>query len=120
MGDIRPTDHLANERTFLAYIRTSLSVMAFGFVIARFGLFLRLLPNATRVGMPHEGASEMLGLAFAIFGSALGLFGTWRYWAEARMLAKGRYVSSSTGPLVVGIATVLLGLIVVASLFRLI
>jgi len=33
--------HMANERTFLAWIRTSIAIMAFGFVVEKFGLFLR-------------------------------------------------------------------------------
>ena len=33
-------DHLANERTFLAWIRTSIGIMAFGFVVVKFSLFL--------------------------------------------------------------------------------
>src|SRR5205085_9848799 len=37
------TDHLANERTFLAWIRTGLAIIAFGFVVERFGLLLREL-----------------------------------------------------------------------------
>lgn len=37
----RATDTLANERTFLAYARTALAFIAFGFVIARFALFTR-------------------------------------------------------------------------------
>jgi putative membrane protein len=40
-ADLR--DYLAEERTFLAWIRTSLTLMGFGFVVARFGLFLQAL-----------------------------------------------------------------------------
>ena len=36
-----PTDHLANERTFLAWIRTSIAIMAFGFVVVKFALFVK-------------------------------------------------------------------------------
>ena len=39
--EVRATDTLANERTFLAYVRTALAFIAFGFVIARFSLFAR-------------------------------------------------------------------------------
>ncbi|MBB5439184.1 uncharacterized membrane protein YidH (DUF202 family) [Pedobacter sp. AK017] len=34
-------DHLANERTFLAWIRTSIGIMGFGFVVVKFSLFVR-------------------------------------------------------------------------------
>ena len=43
-----PSDYLAAERTFLAWIRTGLALMGFGFVVARFGLFLRAL----QIGQP--------------------------------------------------------------------
>lgn len=120
MKDIRPTDHLANERTFLAYIRTSLSVMAFGFVIARFGLYVRLLPGAQHGKLPPGVASDVLGIAFAVFGLLLGAFGTWRYWVAARALSRDEYMPATVSPIAVGIGTLLLGLAVVASLFRLI
>src|SRR5262252_8006952 len=58
----RYSDHAANERTFLAWVRTAIAMMAFGFVIERFDLFLRyaaplppnkrLLPMAVRLLMP--------------------------------------------------------------------
>ena len=34
-------DHMANERTFLAWVRTSIAIMAFGFVVEKFALFIR-------------------------------------------------------------------------------
>jgi hypothetical protein len=36
------SDHAANERTFLAWVRTAIAVMAFGFLVAKFGLFLKI------------------------------------------------------------------------------
>jgi uncharacterized membrane protein YidH (DUF202 family) len=42
-----PSDYLAAERTFLAWIRTGLALMGFGFVVARFGLFLQALQSAS-------------------------------------------------------------------------
>jgi len=64
------SDHLANERTFLAWIRTGIAIMAFGFVVARFGLLLR--------EMALKSASFMiLNLPFSSFiGVLLVLFGT--------------------------------------------
>ena len=39
----RQREHQANERTFLAWVRTSIALIGFGFAIARFGIFLRQL-----------------------------------------------------------------------------
>jgi putative membrane protein len=60
-------DHLANVRTFLAWVRTAITIMAFGFVVAKFGLLLRELPGA------HVHPGE-LHLA-TIIGSILVLLG---------------------------------------------
>jgi putative membrane protein len=55
-----PTDpriYMAAERTFLAWIRTGIAFMAFGFVVARFGLFLReiALSNNMKIAQPSSG-----------------------------------------------------------------
>jgi putative membrane protein len=60
-------DHLANVRTFLAWVRTAITIMAFGFVVAKFGLLLRELPG-THV---HPGELHLA----TIIGSALVLLG---------------------------------------------
>ncbi len=118
-GGPKPTDYLANERTFLAYIRTSLSVMAFGFVISKFSLFLRLVPGAAGTRVPATGASEYLGLAFAVFGCLLAVFGLWRFVHAVRALRADCFAAQPNGNVVVGLATVLLGIAVVVSLLRL-
>jgi uncharacterized protein (DUF302 family)/uncharacterized membrane protein YidH (DUF202 family) len=64
-----PSDYLAAERTFLAWIRTGLALMGFGFVVARFGLFLR----AIQIGQPSLPA-QSYGLSFW-FGTTLIVVG---------------------------------------------
>ncbi len=64
-----PSDYLAAERTFLAWIRTGLALMGFGFVVARFGLFLRAL----QAGQPNLPV-QSYGLSFW-FGTTLILLG---------------------------------------------
>jgi len=62
-------DHAANERTFLAWVRTSIAVMAFGFVIERFDLFLKYAaPAAAQLQIaPHGGVfADLAGLAFIV------------------------------------------------------
>ena len=68
----RYSDHAANERTFLAWVRTAIAVMAFGFVIERFDLFLQVAAPqlALRQAAPH-------GQMIANIGGA-GLYRHWR------------------------------------------
>src|SRR2546429_9181019 len=62
-------DHLANERTLLAWVRTSIAIMALGFVVARFGLLIRELG-------PHA-PQYFSGSTSSIFGYALVVCGAW-------------------------------------------
>jgi putative membrane protein len=65
------SDHAANERTFLAWVRTAIAVMAFGFVIERFDLFLQLAAPqlALKQAAPHgQMFANLAGLAFIAIG----------------------------------------------------
>ena len=67
----RYSDHAANERTFLAWVRTAIAVMAFGFLIERFDLFLRYIApqGAERTLAPHGQAfANWAGIAFIVLG----------------------------------------------------
>jgi putative membrane protein len=69
----RYSDHAANERTFLAWVRTAIAVMAFGFLIVRFDLFLKFAAPqlAERQLAPYgEGFANWAGLAFIVIGVA--------------------------------------------------
>ena len=60
----RYSDHAANERTFLAWVRTGIATIAFGFVIEKFNLFMRTIAAATPgVGREHHllGKPGLLG-----------------------------------------------------------
>jgi putative membrane protein len=74
------TNHLANERTFLAYLRTAVSLMSFGIAINRFSYFLREsrdLPGSPGV-LPDLVHSGQVGLGMVVIG--MGLLG----WAAMR------------------------------------
>ena len=63
----RVSDHLANQRTFLAWIRTGLATITFGFVVQRFGLLLRQLGvKATLISSLHS--STVLGVCLTVLG----------------------------------------------------
>ena len=75
-----PRVQFAAERTFLAWIRTGLSFMGFGFVVARFGLFLQalrvgqpdLLPRTLSLS-PWFGMALVMGVLLAGYGCPLAL-----------------------------------------------
>ena len=74
-------DHAANERTLLAWIRTGVALMAFGFAIARFGLFLREIAPvaaAPSAGAPALG-SGWFGVVLLLFGFVTNLAAMIRY-----------------------------------------
>ncbi|ODH00988.1 hypothetical protein A4S05_31150, partial [Nostoc sp. KVJ20] len=78
----RQREHQANERTFLAWLRTSIALIGFGFAIARFGIFLRQLNLAITQQEPplHQlSNSENLGVALVIFGISTIALAAWRY-----------------------------------------
>lgn len=64
-----PRVFFAAERTLLAWNRTGLTIMAFGFVVERFGLFLQLLSPEEQMALPR-GPSFWLGIAFIVLGAA--------------------------------------------------
>ncbi|HTR03630.1 MAG TPA: DUF202 domain-containing protein [Thermoanaerobaculia bacterium] len=83
-------DYLALERTFLAWVRTGLSLMGFGFVVARFGLFLRELqaaPQGKSAG--SSSVSVLFGTALIVMGVVANLMAAWRHGQLVRQLDRG-------------------------------
>jgi len=83
-------DYLAEERTFLAWIRTGLTLMGFGFVVARFGLFLQVM-QITRgdATPPRHGLSPWFGTAFIVCGVAINLLAIRQHVLTVRVLNRG-------------------------------
>jgi putative membrane protein len=92
-----PSDHLANERTFLAWIRTSIALMGFGFVVVKFSLFVKQLSLVMSVKdvLPAKGFSSTLGISMVGIGAATALIGYLRYRRIERQLLSKTYYPSS-------------------------
>ncbi len=94
VADLR--DYLAEERTFLAWIRTGISLMGFGFVVARFGIFgdLTNLPQQLPAGQPHE-FSVWFGAALIAIGAIVNLFAARRFMRLVGELNRDQFADRS-------------------------
>jgi len=103
-------DHAANERTFLAWVRTAIAVMAFGFVIERFDLFLQVVAPqlALKAATPHsETFANMAGLAFIAIGVLMVAVAGFRFRATARDIDAEHMVLGSGERFDLGLAALL-------------
>lgn len=83
-------DYLAAERTLLAWIRTGLALMGFGFVLARFALFLQQLHFLqTNLPQEHSGFSLWSGTLLIIVGVIVNAFAGWHHMRLVRALDRG-------------------------------
>jgi putative membrane protein len=116
--DADPRVYFAAERTFLAWLRTGITVMAFGFVVARFGLFLRLLRAQGGDVTQGTGLSPYLGALLVVLGVIATGAGTRRYYKFCRRLGRGEMPSphAEVLPILLGWSLVVLGLMMVAVL----
>jgi putative membrane protein len=114
----RYSDHAANERTFLAWVRTAIAVMAFGFVIERFDLFLQVAAPqiALKQIAPHgQKRANAAGLAFIAIGVAMVVIAGVRFVGTTKAIETDNVVPSPGERFDLALA-VLLGLLGV-SLF---
>lgn len=84
-----PRIYFAAERTFLAWLRTGLALMGFGFVVARFGLFLRQMAVVTGGQMPAPGASRWFGIGLIGLGIVLTALAFANHLTVVRRLNRG-------------------------------
>ncbi len=91
-ADLR--DYLAEERTFLAWIRTGLTLMGFGFVVARFSLFLQVMQitRGDSAALPH-GLSPWIGTTFIVVGVIVNLLSIRRHLRLVGELNRGQFTA---------------------------
>ncbi len=113
-----PRVYFAAERTLLAWLRTGMTIMAFGFVVARFGLFLRLLRVEEGQAPPSHGASAYVGAALVLIGVVAISAGTKRYKEFCVLLGPQSKPSPHAEilPLVLGWSLAVLGVVLVVIL----
>ena len=121
------TDHLANERTFLAWVRTALGLIGLGFVLARMGLFLRRFALTASELAPTRPGSDLAGdaraghefvvtgVVFLVLGTAFAAASGWSYGRNRRAIDADSF-EPARGPVAVLTAVVLLGGLLVTGL----
>jgi putative membrane protein len=98
------TDHAANERTYLAWVRTGIAVIAFGFVIEKFNLFLLSMAEVGVGSEMHHSQLAALsgsigrydGLALILGGVGLVILATMRFMRIMRLLDDAQSHSASS------------------------
>ena len=78
----RYTDHAANERTYLAWVRTAIAVMAFGFLVEKFDLFLEVAAQSLSGQQPtalNQAVGDVAGLLLILLGGAMMVVATMRF-----------------------------------------
>ncbi len=82
--------HQSNERTLLAWVRTGIAIMAFGFAIARFGVFLRQVAVIGGAGnLGKSAGSAWIGAALVVLGTLTNGAATARYAQVRRAIDRG-------------------------------
>ena len=121
MSDLNdPRVFFALERTCLAWNRTSLALMAFGFVIERFEIFVQMLSRHQGEMSPHGGLAFWIGLAFILLGSLVSVAASVQYQKTLRTLRPPEIpegYGTGTG-VVVNLAVAALGIALIYYLFQ--
>lgn len=93
--------HMANERTFLAWIRTSIGIMAFGFVVEKFAIFVKqfafVLEKSGYQGNPSapaSGISSIFGVVLVVLGAFMGVLSFVRYKKVEKQIDEDMYQRS--------------------------
>ena len=112
----RARDHLANERTFLAWVRTGTAIVVFGFAIGRFSIAMRQLTALQGHTVRTAGMSVWLGSFTILAGLALVVAGLVRYRKTRVQLEAGTFEPAGFVLDLITILTVVFGLVLVGYL----
>jgi len=112
------TELLAAERTFLAWVRTSIAVASLGFVVAKFGIWLREFAAQLnpQIHMQSTALSLPIGIAMMVFGGALTLAAAWHFRIVSRAIERGEIRSSTSLVVTITLGVTLLTLVMIAYL----
>ncbi|SDD22153.1 YidH family protein [Williamwhitmania taraxaci] len=116
--------HMANERTFLAWIRTGIGIMAFGFVVEKFALFMKQMSfvlGKSTIGEslpPSHGYSAILGIFLVGLGALMGLLAYVRYKKVEKQINEDTWQPSSILDAMLTISVLAVGIFLVVYLIH--
>lgn len=112
--------HLANERTFLAWIRTAIAIMAFGFLVAKLSLLTRLLSETHPEAATFQSDIPLyLGAGTIAIGGLLGIFAIIRHYEIRRQIDQDTFKPSILLDIMVVLILLMISVFVVFYLVRL-
>jgi putative membrane protein len=112
----RARDHLANERTFLAWVRTGAAIVVFGFAIGRFAIAMRQLTALSGHAVRTAGLSVWMGSGSIMAGVLLVIAGLVRYRKTRAQLDSETFEPAGFVVDLVTILTVMFGLVLAGYL----
>ena len=108
----RTRDHLANERTLLAWVRTGVTLIGLGFVVARFSYFLRTLAAESHQTAPAgTGSGTLLGVLIVLGGGAMIGLALARFITARGQIDRGDYRSGVLALVLIGTLTIAAALV---------
>ena len=112
--------HMANERTFLAWIRTSISIMAFGFVVEKFSLFVKQVAYymGKEITPPPKGYTSVIGILLVALGVLMGVLALVRYKAVERQIDEDTYEPSPLLNILLALSVIGIGMFLVFYLIH--
>src|SRR5262249_42568032 len=110
-------DHLANERTLLAWVRTGVAIVVFGFAIGRFGIAIRQFSMLKGGSLHSSGMSVWFGLVAIFGGVILTIAGLVRYRMVRAQLDRGEFRAAGLVIDIFALLTAVFGLVLGAYLF---
>ena len=116
-------EHLANERTLLAWIRTSIAIMAFGFVVVKFSLFIEqvsqlLNSNVTISPQIQRGYSSLIGILLVTIGVIVLMLSYFKYKRTEKQLNNESFKPSSILILSLTITILSIGIFLILYLMK--